>query len=412
MFDVKPGFAALVVDDDEFSRRTAVRVLHRLGAGSVMEAGDGEQALRCARTAAGRLDLVVCDLRMPQLDGIETLRYLATDNASTLFVFASSADARVLRSARDMASTFGIRSLRTLEKPVTPLKLQAIFDEVEACAVEACAAIDVVPAREASRLVSADDLLRGVRAGELAAYYQPKVTMSDREVAGAEALVRWHHPVHGLLSPHAFLSVANASGLMEQLTDLMFAAAVARCAQWRLAGLDISVSVNLPIECLGSRDLPRRLEAVTIAHRLLPEHMILEVPEDGWLRDEAVAREVLTRLRVHGFNLSIDDFGTGYSTTQQLLQAPFNEMKIDQSFVIAAPGDEESAVVLSSSIALAHRLGLTVVGEGAETQAHWDILRQAGCDQVQGYFVARPMPGDDFLAWSRSWKAQLVTVLG
>ncbi len=397
---MRHDFAALVVDDDDFSRRTAMRILQKLGAGSVAEAADGNEALRQATTGEPALDLIVCDLKMPQRDGIETLRGIAAANLSALIVLASGADARVLRSARDMAATFGLRSLRAIEKPVTMQKFRDIFADVAASgAVTAVSR----PARAIHAAITADEISAGLERDEFAAYFQPKVHMASRRVVGAEALVRWAHPQFGLLSPAAFFAALKTPRLFDALTEAMFEKSVRRCAALARAGLKLAISVNLPVTCLSDRDLPQRFEEVAHRHGVDPDHIILEVTEDGWLQNESIAREILTRLRVIGFHLSIDDFGTGYSTVQQLLQAPFCEMKIDQCFVRSAPDDLESAIVLKSSVALAHSLKLSVVGEGAETLSHWNMLASAGCDVVQGYFVARPMPGDELQDWIAAW---------
>lgn len=399
------GFSALVVDDDSLCRRTATRILRRLGAGSVDEADDGDQALICAAARGRPLDMIICDLKMPRMDGIETIRGLAAANRTALIVLASSADARVMRSVRDMAAKFGLRSLRTVEKPVTPQKLREIIEAHRAMPALAATSAGIA----APVMLDAADIRRGLAADEFAAYFQPKVDLATMRVTGAEALVRWIHPVHGVLPPGAFLEDVQEAGLLGELTTAMFSKAAWQCAAWRRSGLDMSVSVNLPVACLGSRDLPPRLEALSARYGLCPEHVILEVTEDGWLKHEAIAREVLTRLRLRGFGLSIDDYGTGYSTAQQLLQAPFNEMKIDQSFVRSALSDKESACVLFSSIALARSLDLKVVAEGAETAGHWEMLTRAGCDLVQGFFVARPMPGDILADWVVGWDRRAAT---
>jgi EAL domain-containing protein (putative c-di-GMP-specific phosphodiesterase class I) len=187
------------------------------------------------------------------------------------------------------------------------------------------------------------------------------------------------------------------------MTEAVFRQAAAQCAAWARAGEQLSVSVNLNVASLGSRGLLQRLEAIVCDLRIDPASIIFEITEDGLLH-QPIAREVLTRLRLQGFGLSIDDFGTGYSTLHQLLEAPFNELKIDQSFVRSAPMDKEAAVALTSSIALAQKLGLTVVGEGIETDAHWRFLEQAGCQIGQGYAIAPPMEAEAFPDWVAGWR--------
>ncbi len=254
--------------------------------------------------------------------------------------------------------------------------------------------------------ISQDEIRRGLAADQFAPYFQPKVALRSRRIAGAEALVRWLHPTLGVLSSRAFLSVAHEARLLDDVLDVVLAKSAACCAAWRRDGIDLSVSVNIPIASLLSCDLPPRLAAIVAARDLAPAHVVLEVTEDGWLRNHAPARDTLIRLRQLGFGLSIADFGTGYSTERQLLQAPFNEMKVDPSFVRSVPEDRDCAAALTASIALARRLGLTVAGEGIETDAQWRFLEAAGCDLGQGYFIARPMPGAAFAGWATAWNRQ------
>lgn len=394
---MRPGFSALVIDDNDFSRRTAARLLRRLGAGAVTEASGGLEAIALAAAHDGRLDLVVCDLRMPQVDGIETIRSLAEHHAETAILLVSGVDVRVLRAARDMVSSLGLQSLHTIAKPLT---LQGLRDVFLAIAAEPGIAAELTPDEGCTATLGRAEIEHGFAAGEFTAYFQPQIDLLSGAAMGAEALVRWLHPHHGVLQPSAFLPMMLASGMMDRLTKLMLTEASSQCARWRSAGLDYTVSVNLPIACLASNDLPGRLEDIVEARGLGAEHVTLEVTEDGWLNNQPNGREVLTRLRLRGFGLSIDDFGTGFSTMQQLLHAPFNEMKIDKSFVLSAPHDAEAAVALRSSIALARDLGLSVVGEGVETATHWRLLREAGCDIGQGYLISRPLPDEAFMRWA------------
>ena len=245
--------------------------------------------------------------------------------------------------------------------------------------------------------------MHGLAGGEFIPYFQPKVALANREVVGAEALARWVRPGHGVLAPGVFIPAVQSAGMLGAMTDAMVVAAARQCRAWHDAGLDIPVSVNLSVSSLGDRDLPQHLAELVAAQGLAPEHMTFEITEDGVLH-QTMAREILTRLRLQGFGLSIDDFGTGYSTLQQLLEAPFDELKIDQSFVRSAPTDEEAAAALACSITLARSLKLRVVGEGIETEAHWRFLQDAGCEIGQGYSIARPMPGEAMAAWTHAWR--------
>ena len=388
-------FTALIVDDDEFTRVTTRRALTKLGAREVFEASHGQEALACLAERPS-IDFIVCDLNMPEVDGIETLRRLADLHLGHRIILASSADPRALRSAKEMAAHFGLKSLCAISKPITVAKLpEALGESTEPEAVAKSAA---------AAPVGADDFRRGFAAHELVAHFQPKVGMATGKLIGAEALVRWRHPIYGILPPSTFLEMAQPAGLFDALTESILAAAIAQCAEWNRAGLDISVSVNLPVESVASRDLPERIHAIVTAHGIEPRHLVLEVTENGWLNHDSVAREVLTRLRVRGYGLSIDDYGTGYSTAQQLLDAPFNELKVDRAFVRKVLHDEESAVVLSAITGMAHRLKLAVVAEGVETEDQWAHLGALGCDFAQGYFIAPAMPGEQFLGWQAEWE--------
>jgi len=388
-------FHALVIDDDAFTRKTMAIALKKIGAMAVHEAGNGDEALAILNHHV-TVDLILCDLNMPEVDGVETLRRLADHNPTARVILASGVDARVLRAARQMALGFGLLTVQIIAKPVTVAKLRDAIVEPTA---ELTGRFGGPGAP-----ITIEELERGLIDAELIAYYQPKVSFSGRHLVGVEALVRWKHPVYGLLSPNAFLPLAQSAGKLEELTDLVLETAIAQCSAWRADGIVSSVSVNLPMVSLQSRELPGRIGAILAAHGLKPNQLTLEVTEDGWLQQEAVARETVTRLRVHGFGLSIDDFGTGYSTHQQLLNAPFNELKLDQSFVSKALDDLESRIVLESTIRMAHQLELEVVAEGVETHAQWALLAELGCDFAQGYLIARPMPGDELPAWKAAWK--------
>jgi EAL domain-containing protein (putative c-di-GMP-specific phosphodiesterase class I)/CheY-like chemotaxis protein len=394
-------FSALVIDDDAFTRHTTARVLGKLGAKKIYEAGNGEEAMR--RLAdTGAVSLIVCDLNMPGVDGIETLRHLAAAHNQARILLVSSADPRALRSAKEMAASFGLRSLCTVPKPLTLATLRSALAETgtEPAAKPDDCAIAVAP----------EEFRRGLAGNELIAYFQPKVEIPTGRLAGVEALVRWRHPIYGPLPPNVILRLAEQTDLLDALSDAMLNIAIAQCASWRRIGLDITVGINLPVPSLSHRELPARIDAIAAAHGVESQRLTLEVTEDGWLKQESVAREVLTRLRVRGYGLSIDDFGTGYSTMQQLLHAPFSELKVDQSFIRGALKDEESRIVLASCIAMAHQLKLPVVAEGVESEEHWRLVAGLGCDLAQGYFIAPPMAAEALQGWTRDWSRRAASL--
>ncbi len=193
------------------------------------------------------------------------------------------------------------------------------------------------------------------------------------------------------------------NGLIDELTWIMLKKAAATCAGWRAVGLDTSVSVNLSLKSLGNVTLADRVTTLVRSQNLDPRHMILEITESAATTDLGRALENLSRLRMKKFGLSIDDYGTGYSSMQQLMRIAFTELKIDQSFVTNAARNEAARVILASSLEMAGKLHISSVAEGVETRADWNLLNELGCDSAQGYFIAKPMPAEEFADWSLEW---------
>jgi diguanylate cyclase (GGDEF)-like protein len=243
------------------------------------------------------------------------------------------------------------------------------------------------------------ELSRAVEEGELRMFLQPKVHLPDGDVTSAEALVRWQHPVRGNVPPVEFIPFAEQTGRIHLITQWMLGQAMRLCAQLRAQGTPLQISVNISTADLAKTGFVEGVEALCTQCGALPGDIRLEVTESGAMHDPAAALLIMHALRNAGFSLSIDDFGTGYSSLAYLQKMPVAELKIDRSFIRDVVAGTDAAVLLESTIELGHRLGLSVVAEGAETAAEWELLVALGCDYVQGYFAAKPMPVEEFLSW-------------
>jgi EAL domain-containing protein (putative c-di-GMP-specific phosphodiesterase class I) len=249
------------------------------------------------------------------------------------------------------------------------------------------------------RLQLMGDLRRAIDDNELELHYQPKLDLESNEVHGVEALVRWRHPTRGLLGPIQFIPLAERTALMRPLTLRVLDNALAQSRRWRDDGLDLSVAVNLAVPNLLDTKLPGDVQELLTRHGVPPQRLILEVTENVILADPARVIEILTALKQFGVRLSLDDFGTGSSALAYLKRLPVDELKIDKSFVIGMESSPADEAIVRSTTELAQRLGLRVVAEGVETEDALARLEDAGCEEVQGYFLQRPVPADEIAPW-------------
>ncbi|MBI3596224.1 MAG: EAL domain-containing protein [Nitrospirae bacterium] len=243
------------------------------------------------------------------------------------------------------------------------------------------------------------ELHYAIEHNELLLFYQPKISLKTRHIVGVEALVRWKHPHRGMIPPDQFILPAEQTGLIHPLTRWVLAAGMRQCKAWRDVGMELTVSVNLSARNLLDPKLPAQVTEQLQAAGVNPDWMRLEITESAIMSDPAHALDVLTRLHEMGIRLSIDDFGIGYSSLVYLQKLPVDTVKIDKSFVINMTKSQNDAVIVRSTIDLAHNLGLKVIAEGVESEEIWNQLSALGCDAAQGYYMARPMPADDLTRW-------------
>ncbi len=296
--------------------------------------------------------------------------------------------------AKDLATFYKLDLVGTLSKPVNKQKLEHLMGTVSA-------EVPATPSGERFEF-SALKLHDAISNHHLIPYYQPKICIKTGIVTGAEALARWIDPQFGVISPVDFIDAAQAAGQMKMLTASVLRQAIHSCSNWQTSGNELKVAINLTPDMFEWREFPDELAAMVDASHLERPSVILEITESNFLRQDPLVLEVLARLRLHGFDLAIDDFGTGFSNIEQLRKFPFSQLKIDQSFVRNATQDRFAKASVEACVHLGRELNMSIVAEGVENQTDWDFVAGCGVDEVQGFFVAKPMAEADFLSWVRA----------
>lgn len=395
----KSAVRILVLDDESFMLKLLSRILSNLGFTTVTLCDSGRAALE--RIAETGPNLILLDLNMPEMDGIEFVRHLVERHYAGSLILISGEDERMLQTAEKLVQAHKIPTLGHLHKPVKPDALSALLESW------------VPPSRNAAgptkKTYGADELRIAIESGQLINYYQPKVAVASGDVVGVETLVRWRHPIDGIIFPDQFIGIAEAAGLIDDLTRAVFAGAMTQAKKWQEARLPLRIAVNVSMDNLASLNFLNFVAELTTNAGIAPQNVVLEVTETRLMQDTRAPLEILTRLRLKRFRLSIDDFGTGHSSLAQLRDIPFDELKIDQGFVHRAWADETLRAMYDASLSLARQLGMEVVAEGVEDRNDWDLLHRTGCDLAQGVFMSRPMLPDDLPGWIETWRERVRT---
>lgn len=395
----KSAIKILMLDDEPFMLKLIGHVLANLGFTQVTSFDSGRAALESFDSPNTPPDLILMDLNMPEMDGVEFVRHLVERRYTGSLILISGEDERMLQTAVKLMRAHKIWVLGHLRKPVKPEALSALLDKWTPPSSGS--------PRAANKVYGADAVRAAINNNELVNYYQPKVAVTTGRVVGVETLVRWRHPEDGMVFPDQFIGVAETHGLIDDLTRVVLTSALAQAKVWQDEGLALRVAVNVSMDNLASLDFPDFVAGLAANAGVWPQEVVLEVTESRLMLDMRAPLEVLTRLRLKRFRLSIDDFGTGNSSLAQLRDIPFDELKIDQSFVHRAWIDETLRAMYDASLGLARQLGMAVVAEGVEDRDDWDLLRRTRCDFAQGYFIARPMPAADLPGWIQTWETRV-----
>lgn len=300
----------LVAEDHEIQRRALVRMLVSLGAKDINEAPNGDAALKVMQDPIQPVDIVISDLDMPGMDGMEFIRHLGAAGMPVSVILISALEPNLLASVATMTEAYGIRLLGVIEKPITTRKLAPL--------IKLHKSVQEVVGRPtaAGPSFTLEEIAAGLKNAEFEPFFQPKVELATGKVKGAEALARWRHPHEGIVAPYAFIKPLEDNGLIDGLTWVMLKKAAAFCSRWRGAGLGATVSVNLSLKSLSDVQIADHVTEIVRCQNLEPRYMVLEVTESAATTDVGEALENLARLRMKGFGLSIDDYGTGYSSMQ------------------------------------------------------------------------------------------------
>ncbi len=344
-------------------------------------------------------NVIMLDLMMPGMDGVEVIRKLSENKIESSIVLVSGYDKGVLHSAHELANESKLNIVSSLTKPIHVAELNELLTSLKNLGPA-----QVKQAAVPAETIDVEALEKAIKEQQLVLFYQPQINIQTGSVVGAEALVRWQHPELGLIFPNSFIFLAEENGLIGDLTSAVIKLSMSQSRLWLEEGLNIKVSVNVSAENISSLVLPEQLMNMVNLNRLDPASLVLEVTESALMGELVTSLDILTRLRMKGFCLSIDDFGTGYSSLSQLHRVPFNELKIDQGFVMQMDKDNEAQAIVETCVMLGHKLNMTVVAEGVETQSILEKLQAMNCDIAQGYHIARPMPADEFFTWVNAQK--------
>ena len=390
----------LIVEERQDHRGKLQKMLTRIGCGEVAGAADGHEGLGILQKHSYGFDVVVCNMDMAGMDGLEFIRHASRLGLGGLILY-SRHDAAVRSSAEWMARAYKAPLLGVLGVPFNVGDLQRLVARAH---FERTIFSDVVALpggiQEADREALAEIRL-ALDDRQFVPYYQPKVCLRTGAVQGAEVLARWEHPELGLLAPVHFVELMENGGMIDALTGLVIEQAGRHAAEWARRGWRGQLAVNVSPLSLEEPDCARRLLDDITKTGADPAQFTFEITEKAFARDTTTVLENVLRLRMKGCGIAVDDFGTGYSSLQQLHRTPITELKLDRSFVRRILSHPKALSIVESMIDLSNKLKLKTVAEGIDSEAQRIRLAALGCETGQGFLFAKPLERSDFEAWCR-----------
>lgn len=389
------ALSVLIIEDSKAQRLFMLELCRQMGITEIAEADNGRSALAVMDGRSKPFDLLICDLEMPDIDGIELINLLSARHIRSGLIIASGLERSLLSAVELMASTEGLYVLGALQKPVAEAELLALVRKYQQDDLKQKQACE----QRERLLLGKEELQQALTERRFVLHYQPKIDFATVKLTGAEALVRLQGTDGQLIFPNDFIPLCERFGLIDELSYQVIELAIAQQQRWLAAGLSLSISVNLSAYSFEQSEFSARVIALIKDCAVPPNSLIFEVTETGVIKDIGRALAILTRLRLFGCGLSIDDYGTGYSSVKQLSQIPFTELKVDRSLVDGISTKAHLQVIFESTLSMCQKLGIELVAEGVERPDDWHYLQQAGCNIAQGYLISPPLPEQRFCQW-------------
>jgi EAL domain-containing protein (putative c-di-GMP-specific phosphodiesterase class I)/ActR/RegA family two-component response regulator len=378
----------MLVDDEPSILDLTERHLEKMGYCNITPCLSGQSAMEKYQENNNSFDIIISDLNMPEMNGVELLRHLSEEDYRGSIILLSGEDKRILEVAKDLARARSLNVIGCISKPFKRESLELLLSQYSLQDPEISA-----PLVDA---ISEEELRAGMNGDELLIAFQAKTRLDTGKVVGVEALARWNHSERGLLPPYTFIPLAEQCQLIDELTYNIYRKTLSQISAWLKKDIILEVSINISVNSFHKEGFVDFLIETAEEYNVNPDMIIFEITESQIMENCLECLEKLMHLRMKNFGLAIDDFGTGHSNMSQLKNIPFTELKIDQSFVGGACEDPTARAMLESSVVLAKKLDMYTVAEGVETEAELAMVEELGCDQIQGYYIAKPMFANEF----------------
>jgi EAL domain-containing protein (putative c-di-GMP-specific phosphodiesterase class I) len=384
----------LVVEDHEVQRRLLMQILVNLGATSVEGAEDGHAALGILGRSDRPIDIMITDLSMPGMDGMELIRHVSEGGSGVSVILSSALEPTLLASVANMAQAYRVKLLGVMNKPPSAVKLSPIIRQFLA---------GRAPAAEPGGLFTFAEIADAFARDEFEPFFQPTVSLANLQVKGFEAVAHWRHPKLGPVPADVFLPVLKTYGLGDDLVWTMLRKCAAQCRSWNEAGLKVKVFLKLALASLTDPHLAGKIEKIVVDEGAQPGALVLGIVENAVDVGAARALESMVRLRLHGFELAIDEFGTGKMGAEQLARVAFNELKISRNLISTTNSGKPIWAGLAAALDTAEQLRLLAVADGIATPDDWNLLQEWKCHFGQGPLISKPLQAEAVTQWLDRW---------